>query len=60
MATFGKATFNALSYAASRPTYPRALFDYVFRFHGAGASAARWDKAVDLGCGTGRCHFLRV
>ncbi|KAF8120347.1 S-adenosyl-L-methionine-dependent methyltransferase [Boletus edulis] len=54
MATFGKATFNAVSYAASRPTYPRALFDYVFRFHGAGAGGGRWDTAVDLGCGTGQ------
>ncbi|KAF8555275.1 S-adenosyl-L-methionine-dependent methyltransferase [Imleria badia] len=53
MATFGKATFNALSYAASRPTYPRALFDYVFRFHGA-SGGGRWDRAVDLGCGTGQ------
>ncbi|KAG9309712.1 S-adenosyl-L-methionine-dependent methyltransferase [Chiua virens] len=53
MATFGKATFNSISYAASRPTYPRALFDHVFRYHGAVAHA-RWDMAVDLGCGTGQ------
>jgi len=54
MATFGKATFNAVSYAASRPTYPRALFHHVFGFHGAGVDGARWDTAVDLGCGTGQ------
>ncbi|KAH0828843.1 hypothetical protein J3R83DRAFT_3313 [Lanmaoa asiatica] len=54
MATFGKSTFNAVSYAASRPTYPHALFDYVFRFHSASGVAARWDTAVDLGCGTGQ------
>ena len=54
MSTFSKATFNALSYAASRPTYPRALFDYIFCYHRAGAGPARWDTAVDLGCGTGR------
>ena len=53
MATFGKATFNAVSYAASRPTYPRALFHHVFRFHAAGVDGARWDTAIDLGCGTG-------
>ncbi|KAH0828841.1 hypothetical protein J3R83DRAFT_3311 [Lanmaoa asiatica] len=55
MATFGKSTFNAVTYAASQPkvTYPRALFDYVFRFHSASGVAARWDTAVDLGCGTG-------
>ncbi|KAF9233621.1 S-adenosyl-L-methionine-dependent methyltransferase [Melanogaster broomeanus] len=41
MATFGKATFDTVIYAASRPTYPQALYEYVFRFH-------------DLGCGTGQ------
>jgi len=54
MATFGKTTFNAVSYAASRPTYPRALFEYIFRFHDGGAGGVRWDTAVDLGCGTGQ------
>ncbi|KAF8838278.1 S-adenosyl-L-methionine-dependent methyltransferase [Paxillus ammoniavirescens] len=53
MATFGKATFDTAIYAASRPTYPRALFEYVFRFHGS-TGAARWVTAVDLGCGTGQ------
>ncbi|OBZ78374.1 Trans-aconitate 3-methyltransferase [Grifola frondosa] len=53
MATFGKATFNAAKYASGRPTYPRQLFDFVFRFHER-APGARWDTAVDLGCGTGQ------
>jgi ubiquinone/menaquinone biosynthesis C-methylase UbiE len=53
MATFGKATFDTAIYAASRPTYPHALYEYVFRFHGS-SGAARWDTAVDLGCGTGQ------
>ncbi|EIW55807.1 S-adenosyl-L-methionine-dependent methyltransferase [Trametes versicolor FP-101664 SS1] len=33
MATFGKTTFNAAKYATSRLTYPRALYDFVFKFH---------------------------
>ncbi|KAH7929199.1 S-adenosyl-L-methionine-dependent methyltransferase [Leucogyrophana mollusca] len=53
MATYGKATFDTVKYAVSRPTYPRALFDFVFAFHGR-SSAAQWDTAVDLGCGTGQ------
>ncbi|KAH8110949.1 S-adenosyl-L-methionine-dependent methyltransferase [Phellopilus nigrolimitatus] len=64
MATFSKATFNTAKYAAARPTYPRQLFDFVFRYHEQGSSSvrgrgestgkARWDAAVDLGCGTGQ------
>ncbi|KAI0746703.1 S-adenosyl-L-methionine-dependent methyltransferase [Daedaleopsis nitida] len=53
MATFGKATFNAAKYASSRPTYPRQLYDFVFKSHEA-AKGARWDTAVDVGCGTGQ------
>ncbi|KAI0330664.1 S-adenosyl-L-methionine-dependent methyltransferase [Cubamyces sp. BRFM 1775] len=53
MATFSKATFNAAKYASSRPTYPRQLYDFVFQFHGR-AKGARWDTAVDVGCGTGQ------
>ncbi|KIJ49131.1 hypothetical protein M422DRAFT_205327 [Sphaerobolus stellatus SS14] len=53
MATFAKQAFNAASYAAVRPTYPRALFDFIYQYHGGG-SAARWERAVDLGCGTGQ------
>ncbi|KAI0929476.1 hypothetical protein AcV7_005320 [Taiwanofungus camphoratus] len=53
MATFAKSTFNAVRYAAARPTYPRQLFDFVFRFHERGRGA-RWEQALDLGCGTGQ------
>ena len=52
MATFGKATYNAAKYASIRPTYPRQLYDSIFRYH-EGGSKARWTTAVDLGCGTG-------
>jgi trans-aconitate 3-methyltransferase len=52
MATFGKTTFNAARYASFRPTYPRQLFDSVFRYHNE-KPGARWDTALDLGCGTG-------
>jgi len=53
MATFGKTTFNTAIYAASRPTYPRQLFDFVFKYHER-SKGARWNTAVDLGCGTGK------
>ncbi|EMD36616.1 hypothetical protein CERSUDRAFT_84797 [Gelatoporia subvermispora B] len=52
MATYTKATYDAAKYAAARPTYPRQLFDFVFQYHGR-APGARWEQAVDLGCGTG-------
>lgn len=69
MATFSKTTFDALSYASSRPTYPRSLYNYIFDFHRhryrpssqslkTDANAdARWGRAVDLGCGTGQATF---
>ncbi|KAI0343842.1 S-adenosyl-L-methionine-dependent methyltransferase [Trametopsis cervina] len=53
MATFSKATFNTAQYASIRPTYPRQLYDFIFRYHGQGQKA-RLDTAVDLGCGTGQ------
>ena len=53
MATFRKATFNAATYSSFRPTYPPQLFDFVFRYHERGLPEAKWDTAVDLGCGTG-------
>ncbi|KAH7890649.1 S-adenosyl-L-methionine-dependent methyltransferase [Phlebopus sp. FC_14] len=53
MATFARTTFDTALYAASRPTYPQALFEYVFRFHES-SRAARWNTAIDLGCGTGQ------
>ena len=63
MSAFARATFNAKNYSAARPTFPKQLFDLVFRFHEHGTlnqaspgtlkEKARWDTAVDLGCGTG-------
>ncbi|EIW75436.1 S-adenosyl-L-methionine-dependent methyltransferase [Coniophora puteana RWD-64-598 SS2] len=53
MSTFGKATFDTAVYATSRPTYPRSLFDFIFRYHERN-KGARWDRALDLGCGTGQ------
>ncbi|KAI6016627.1 S-adenosyl-L-methionine-dependent methyltransferase [Pisolithus microcarpus] len=44
MSRRGKVEFDVLSYASSRPTYPRSPMD--------ADSNARWERAVDLGCGT--------
>ena len=52
MTTFSKATFDSARYASFRPTYPRQLFDAAFKYHEQ-TRDARWDLAVDLGCGTG-------
>ncbi|KIK68537.1 hypothetical protein GYMLUDRAFT_237577 [Collybiopsis luxurians FD-317 M1] len=66
MATFAKTSFDAAVYAASRPTYPKALFQFIFNYHEQGPAALpvpssqlslsrpRWNTAVDLGCGTGQ------
>ncbi|KZW03172.1 S-adenosyl-L-methionine-dependent methyltransferase [Exidia glandulosa HHB12029] len=53
MATFAKATYNATSYAAYRPTYPRQIYDRVLAFHRAGPKP-QWRKHLDIGCGTGQ------
>ncbi|KAF7984927.1 hypothetical protein HWV62_9835 [Athelia sp. TMB] len=53
MATFAKTTFDTAIYASFRPTYPRQLYDFIFKHH-ARTPGARWDTAVDLGCGTGQ------
>jgi len=52
MSTFRKATFDTAVYASSRPTYPKQLFDFVFKYHDQ--VKVGWDTAVDLGCGTGQ------
>ncbi|KAJ3731321.1 S-adenosyl-L-methionine-dependent methyltransferase [Lentinula guzmanii] len=70
MSTFAKSSFNAAVYAASRPTYPKPLFQLILDYHQQGAPALpgnnstndtststlrpRWNTAVDLGCGTGQ------
>ncbi|KZV71986.1 S-adenosyl-L-methionine-dependent methyltransferase [Peniophora sp. CONT] len=53
MSTFAKGTFDFARYAAARPTYPRQLYDFVFKYHER-SRGAKWDLAVDLGCGTGQ------
>ncbi|KAH6909801.1 S-adenosyl-L-methionine-dependent methyltransferase [Coprinopsis sp. MPI-PUGE-AT-0042] len=53
MATFAKSTFNVSVYASSRPTYPKQFFDHIFAYHQR-ANEARFEHAVDLGCGTGQ------
>lgn len=37
----------------ARPTYPKQLYDFLFAYHGRDPRA-RWDTALDLGCGTGQ------
>jgi trans-aconitate 3-methyltransferase len=60
MSTFAKSTFNASVYSASRPTYPLKLFEYIFSFHGqASNTKPRWERAIDLGCGTGKRSNLK-
>lgn len=39
MATFAKKSFDAAVYAASRPTYPKALFQFIFNYHERGSAA---------------------
>ncbi|KAG2104989.1 hypothetical protein BD769DRAFT_1393366 [Suillus cothurnatus] len=51
--TFSKSTFDTSIYAAFRPTCPRSLFDFIFWYHERN-KGARWDRPVDLGCGTGQ------
>ncbi|KAF5339813.1 hypothetical protein D9611_009091 [Ephemerocybe angulata] len=56
MATFAKSSFNAAIYAAARPTYSPKLFEYIHEYYKNQplGSSARWDRAVDVGCGTGQ------
>ncbi|CAG8960996.1 hypothetical protein HYFRA_00002535 [Hymenoscyphus fraxineus] len=48
MATFSKTTFNALSYAAFRPSYPPKLFQTLLTYHRGSTNTL-----LDLGCGPG-------
>lgn len=48
MATFAKTGFNALSYAAFRPSYPPIVFKTVLAYH---SGPSRF--LLDLGCGHG-------
>ncbi|KAG1870824.1 S-adenosyl-L-methionine-dependent methyltransferase [Suillus subluteus] len=53
MATFSESSFDSTVYATFRPTYPKSLYDFIFQYHERN-EGARWDRAVDLGCGTGQ------
>ena len=53
MSTFAGSTYNTVKYAAARPTYPKQLFDFIFKFHERSKNV-KWNTAVDLGCGTGQ------
>ncbi|KAF6748076.1 S-adenosyl-L-methionine-dependent methyltransferase [Ephemerocybe angulata] len=56
MATFAKSSFNTAIYAAARPTYSPKLFEYIYEYYRNQplGSSAHWDRAVDVGCGTGQ------
>ena len=39
-------------FSTVRPTYPKLLYERIYQFHES--PAAQWDKALDLGCGSGK------
>lgn len=55
MSAFASSAFNTALYASMRPTYPCQLYEAIFDYHRQSKSA-RWDVAVDLGCGTGTVY----
>ncbi|EDR09851.1 uncharacterized protein LACBIDRAFT_318092 [Laccaria bicolor S238N-H82] len=57
MSTFARTCFNASAYSALRPNYPSKLFKCIFSYH-IRSGSARWERAVDMGCGTGEKGFL--
>ena len=62
---FSKSTFNALTYATFRPTYPPQIFKTVLSYH-ASSPSPKQHTLLDLGCGHGLIsralspHFDRV
>ncbi|KAH7391611.1 putative Trans-aconitate 3-methyltransferase [Cadophora sp. MPI-SDFR-AT-0126] len=52
MSTFAKSTFNALTYATFRPTYPPQIFKTVLAYH-ASSPNPKQHTLLDLGCGHG-------
>ncbi|KIM24908.1 hypothetical protein M408DRAFT_331571 [Serendipita vermifera MAFF 305830] len=59
MAAFAKGVYDAAAYSAFRPVYPRRLFDKLWEYHAAsGRPDLRWQRAVDLGCGTGQATVV--
>jgi ubiquinone/menaquinone biosynthesis C-methylase UbiE len=44
---------SSQDYNSYRPKYPKELFDCIYDYHRASPDA-KWDLAIDLGCGTGQ------
>ncbi|GAA5857715.1 hypothetical protein JCM1840_000879 [Sporobolomyces johnsonii] len=60
MATFAKRSFDAAAYAASRPSYPPALYSHVLSYLNASppsSSATHPRTVLDLGAGPGLSTF---
>ncbi|KAK4699394.1 trans-aconitate 3-methyltransferase, partial [Phenoliferia sp. Uapishka_3] len=57
MSTFSKSTFNAVAYAASRPSYPPALYAHVLASAKPFPSPPATRTLLDLGCGPGLSTF---
>ncbi|KAK4047244.1 trans-aconitate methyltransferase 1 [Microbotryomycetes sp. JL201] len=57
MATFSKSSFDAVRYAASRPSYPPALYDHVTSYALGQTSSTQSRTLLDLGCGPGLSTF---
>ncbi|GAA5893720.1 class I SAM-dependent methyltransferase [Sporobolomyces salmoneus] len=57
MSTFSRSTFNATRYAASRPHYPRALYDHVLDYASLESTSTGPRTLVDVGCGPGLSTF---
>lgn len=70
MAQFSKRSFDAVAYAASRPTYPAQLYQHVLSYASkpaaAGSQSPNKTTLLDLGCGPALStlafvpHFDRV
>ncbi|ORY84174.1 S-adenosyl-L-methionine-dependent methyltransferase [Leucosporidium creatinivorum] len=58
MSTFAKKSFDAVAYAASRPSYPPALYQHVLSY--APPAADGKGLLLDLGCGPGLSTFAFV
>ncbi|BGP48657.1 trans-aconitate methyltransferase 1 [Rhodotorula kratochvilovae] len=58
MATFAKRSFDAAAYAASRPSYPPALFQHILAYCDRAPPSSQDPRTLlDLGCGPGVSTF---
>ncbi|KAJ3362023.1 hypothetical protein HDU91_003640 [Kappamyces sp. JEL0680] len=53
MASRTAPAYNSIAYKANRPTYPRILFEMVYKHHKSHAQHG-WKRALDVGTGTGQ------